>query len=39
MPRAELSLLIQNLLDPSHVEWSPGAELPRAAFAKLRLDI
>jgi iron complex outermembrane receptor protein len=35
----ELSLLIQNLLDPGHVEWSPGAEHARGAYVRLRLDL
>jgi iron complex outermembrane receptor protein len=35
----ELSLLLQNLLDAGHVEWDPGAELGRAAYVKLRVDL
>lgn len=40
-PRAnvELSLLIQNLFDPGHAEWSPGAELPRAGYVNVRLSL
>jgi iron complex outermembrane receptor protein len=37
--KVELSLLVQNLLDPRHVEWSPGAELERGAYLRLRLDL
>lgn len=37
-PAVELSLLLQNLLDPGHVEWAPAAaELQRAAFLKATL--
>ncbi|MGQ0547968.1 MAG: TonB-dependent receptor plug domain-containing protein [Betaproteobacteria bacterium] len=35
----ELSLLLQNLLDARHVEWSPGAEFERAAFFKVRVGL
>ena len=35
--RVELSLLVQNLFDPGHVEWAPGAELERAAYLKARI--
>jgi iron complex outermembrane receptor protein len=38
-PNVELSLLIQNLLDPRHVEWSPGAQLERGAYVKMRIDL
>jgi iron complex outermembrane receptor protein len=34
----ELSLLVQNLLDKGHVEWSPGSEHERGAYLKARLD-
>lgn len=34
-----VSLLLQNLLDEGHAEWSPGSELEPAAFLKLRLDL
>ena len=34
----ELALLIQNLLDPRHVEWAPGTEFERGAHVRLRLD-
>jgi iron complex outermembrane receptor protein len=34
----ELSVLLQNLLDPGHVEWGPGAaELERGAYFKAQL--
>jgi iron complex outermembrane receptor protein len=33
----ELAVLLQNLLDPGHIEWAPGAELERALFAKVTL--
>ncbi len=33
----ELSLLLQNVFDDEHIEWSPGAEFERAAFLKARL--
>jgi iron complex outermembrane receptor protein len=34
----ELSLLLQNLLDPGHIEWAPGtAEFERAAYLKASL--
>jgi iron complex outermembrane receptor protein len=41
LPRrnVELSLLLQNLLDEGHVEWSPGAELERGAFFKVRVAL
>lgn len=39
MRNVELSLLVQNLLDRGHVEWSPGAELERTAYIKLRIDL
>ena len=35
----EVSLLLQNLLDERHVEWSPGAEFERAAFFKVRIGL
>ena len=35
--RLELSLAVQNILDRGHIEWAPGAELPRAAFVKARI--
>jgi iron complex outermembrane receptor protein len=35
----ELSLLIQNLFDPRHQEWTAGAELPRAAFVNVRITL
>ena len=38
-PGLEVSLLLQNLLDSAHVEWDPGAELGRAAFLKLRIEL
>ena len=34
----ELSVLLQNLFDPGHVEWSPGAEHKRAGYVRVRLD-
>jgi iron complex outermembrane receptor protein len=34
----ELSLLVQNLFDKGHVEWSPGAEHERGAYLKARVD-
>jgi iron complex outermembrane receptor protein len=35
----DVSLLLQNLLDPGHVEWAPAAaELRRAAFVKASLN-
>jgi len=37
--RLELSLLLQNLLDARHVEWSPGTEFERAAFLKVRIGL
>jgi iron complex outermembrane receptor protein len=40
--KAELSFLVQNLLDRRHPEWGPPAnraELERAVFAKLRIDL
>ncbi|HEX6318051.1 MAG TPA: TonB-dependent receptor [Burkholderiales bacterium] len=37
--RVELALLLQNLLDPRHVEWAPGAELERSAHLRLRVDL
>ena len=30
----DLSLVLQNVLDDDHIEWSPGAELERAAYLK-----
>jgi iron complex outermembrane receptor protein len=34
----DVSLLLQNLLDPGHIEWAPGAaQLRRAAFVKASL--
>jgi iron complex outermembrane recepter protein len=36
---AELSLLLQNLLDARHVEWSLGAEFERAAYLQLRIGL
>jgi iron complex outermembrane receptor protein len=34
----ELSLLLQNLLDPGHIEWAPGtAEFERAAYLEVSL--
>lgn len=30
--RLELSLLMRNLTDARHVEWSPGAEFDRTFF-------
>jgi iron complex outermembrane recepter protein len=35
----EAALLLQNLTDRRHVEWSPGAELERSAYLKLRLSL
>ena len=35
----EVSILLENLLDARHVEWSPGAEFERAAFLKLRIGL
>jgi iron complex outermembrane receptor protein len=35
----EVSILLQNLLDERHVEWSPGAELERAVFLKLKIGL
>jgi iron complex outermembrane receptor protein len=35
----ELSLLLQNLLDPEHVEWTPGAQLERGAHLRVRIDL
>jgi iron complex outermembrane receptor protein len=32
--RFDLSLLVQNLFDESHIEWSPGAEFKRAVYLK-----
>jgi iron complex outermembrane receptor protein len=32
--RLDLSLLVQNLFDEGHVEWSPGAEFERAVYLK-----
>jgi iron complex outermembrane receptor protein len=37
--RVELSLLLQNLLDPEHVEWAPGAQLERGAHLRMRVDL
>jgi iron complex outermembrane receptor protein len=34
----EISLLLQNLFDPGHIEWSPGAQLERAVFLKARVS-
>jgi iron complex outermembrane receptor protein len=34
--RVELSLLVRNLTDPAHIEWSPGAELDRGWFLNVR---
>lgn len=33
----EVSIGVQNVLDPRHVEWGPGAEFEREAFLRLRL--
>ncbi len=33
--RVEISLLLQNLTDAGHVEWSPGAEFERAGYLKV----
>ena len=35
----EVSVLLQNLLDARHVEWSPGSEFERAAFLKIRIGL
>jgi iron complex outermembrane receptor protein len=36
----DVSLLLQNLSDPEHIEWAPGAaELRRAAFVKATLRL
>lgn len=35
--RVELSLLLQNLFDAEHIEWSPGAEFERAAYVSARV--
>ncbi|HUG76083.1 MAG TPA: TonB-dependent receptor [Burkholderiales bacterium] len=35
-PDLEVSLGLENLLDPGHVEWGPGAEFERAAFLRAR---
>ena len=32
--RVDLSLLVQNLFDEGHIEWSPGAEFERAVYLK-----
>lgn len=37
-PDLEVSLGLENLLDPGHVEWGPGAEFERAAFLRARLS-
>ena len=39
MRRVEVSLLVQNVFDRGHVEWSPGAEWGRAAYLKARIDL
>ena len=39
MRRVEVSLLVQNVFDRGHVEWSPGAEWGRAAYVKARIDL
>lgn len=33
----EVSIGVENVLDPRHVEWGPGAEFEREAFVRLRL--
>lgn len=35
----EVSLLLQNLFDPGHVEWSPGAQWDRAAYVQVRISL
>ena len=35
----EAMLLLTNITDRRHVEWSPGAELERSAYFKLRLSL
>lgn len=35
----ELALLVENALDPGHVEWAPGVELERGAHVTLRVDL
>jgi iron complex outermembrane receptor protein len=37
--QVELSLLVQNLFDRRHVEWSPGAELERGAHVRVRIEL
>jgi len=32
--RFELSVLVRNLFDRTHVEWSPGEEIDRSYFVK-----
>jgi len=34
----ELSLGLENVLDPRHVEWGPGAEFEREAFLRVRVS-
>jgi iron complex outermembrane receptor protein len=36
--QVEISLLLQNLSDAGHIEWSPGAQLERAFFLKARVS-
>jgi len=38
-PRAEVALVVQNLLDDKHIEFAPGAEFRRNGLLRVRLDL